>query len=181
MANQGWRSSPSERQHNLTLQRARWQGQALAPAVLASIGPSIGRAAKSAALGQCQNAKRQLGPLKRLRSFLDAQVPAARAFSEIGDDTQICRCEAISAGEIRRIAGFGCSGLNQARSLTRAGMSPCMGPCMGRQCGASVAKVLAVAQGKRQQALGYYAVRLPLKPVTLGDLCALEADAPAAP
>ncbi len=150
---------------------ARWQGVAMAPALLESLGyqPS------AANLARCQEAQRRLAPLQRLRRFLDAQFPPAGAFSEISDDTQVCRCEAISAGEIRRIAGLGCSGVNQARSFTRVGM----GPCMGRQCGASVAKVLAGAQGKPQSALGYFTVRLPLKPVTVGDLCALEADAPA--
>ena len=49
-----------------------------------------------------------------------------------------------------------------------------MGPCQGRQCGYTVAHVLAAAEGRAVPDLGLYRVRPPLKPVTLGELAALD-------
>lgn len=147
---------------------ARWQAIAMAPALLEALSVKPSADLKR----QSRTAKRKLASFGRLRRFLDAQFLPAKAFSKISDDTQICRCEAVSAGEVRRIAALGCSGVNQARSFTRAGM----GPCMGRQCGSSLAIVLAGAQSKPVSAMGHYSVRLPVKPVTVGDLCGLEAD-----
>jgi hypothetical protein len=67
---------------------------------------------------------------------------------------------------------MGCTGPNQAKSFGRAGM----GPCQGRYCGLTVAEVLAAAQGaETPAAVGYFRIRAPLKPVTLGELASLAA------
>ncbi len=116
-----------------------------------------------------QNDQRALMKLIPLRGFLDQQFPPAAAFREPGNDTVICRCEAIKAQEIRQIAKLGCVGPNQARSFTRAGM----GPCMGRQCGNNVSQLLADELGKSVQDVGYYSTRPPIKPITLGQLASL--------
>ena len=56
--------------------------------------------------------------------------PRAGIFAP-SDDTIVCRCEELTAGDIRRAAAIGQPGPNQIKSYTRAGM----GPCQGRQCG----------------------------------------------
>jgi bacterioferritin-associated ferredoxin len=82
------------------------------------------------------------------------------------DATIVCRCEEVTAGEIRAMARLGCIGPNQTKSFSRCGM----GPCQGRWCGATVAELLADAQGKAVADVGYYRIRPPIKPVTLGEL-----------
>ena len=115
--------------------------------------------------------RRALSRLVRLRDFLDRQYPPARAFTDPADDTTVCRCEAITAGEIRALAASGCMGPNQLRAFCRAGM----GPCMGRQCGTAISRIMAKTAGQSIGETGSFTVRVPLKPVTIGDLASLGA------
>ncbi|MCP5072893.1 MAG: FAD-dependent oxidoreductase [Rhodobacteraceae bacterium] len=108
--------------------------------------------------------------LKALRQFIDLQYPPVKTFAAPGDDTVICRCEAVTAGEIRQIARLGCQGPNQARAFTRAGM----GACMGRGCGLSVGRLMAEVTGNDVEQIGQYSTRTPLKPVTLSQLASLN-------
>ncbi|MEJ2176459.1 MAG: (2Fe-2S)-binding protein, partial [Gammaproteobacteria bacterium] len=82
------------------------------------------------------------------------------------DQTIVCRCVEVSAGVIRRIARQTRQGPNQMKAFTRCGM----GPCQGRQCGITVAAIIADEQGRSIEQVGYYRVRPPLKPVSLGQV-----------
>lgn len=104
------------------------------------------------------------------RPFLDAAYPPYREALSPSDPTIICRCEEITAGDIRRYAGLGCLGPNQTKAFGRAGM----GPCQGRYCGLTVTNLLAEANGQTPDETGYYRIRPPLKPVTLGELAGME-------
>jgi NADPH-dependent 2,4-dienoyl-CoA reductase/sulfur reductase-like enzyme len=106
------------------------------------------------------------------RPFLDAAYPPFAGALSPADDTVICRCEEVTAGDIRGYARIGCLGPNQAKAFGRAGM----GPCQGRYCGLTVTALLAAANGQTPEATGYYRIRPPLKPVTLGELAAMDAD-----
>jgi len=86
------------------------------------------------------------------------------------DNTTICRCEEVTAGEIRGYAKLGCLGPNQTKAFGRAGM----GPCQGRYCGLTVTALLADANRQSPDETGYYRIRAPLKPVTLGELAAMD-------
>jgi thioredoxin reductase len=109
---------------------------------------------------------RELAP----RPFLDALfAPRPQVLAPV-DETIVCRCEEITAGEIRARAVVGRPGPNQLKAFTRAGM----GPCQGRQCGYTVMHLLAAAQGRPVEEVGFYRVRPPLKPVTLGELASLD-------
>jgi bacterioferritin-associated ferredoxin len=90
------------------------------------------------------------------------------------DDVMVCRCEEITAGQIRAVVGRGCQGPNQAKSFLRAGM----GPCQGRVCGTAVSELIAAELGTDVADVGYYRIRPPLRPVTVGELAALDLDAP---
>jgi len=48
----------------------------------------------------------------------------------ISDDAIVCRCERITAGEIRKLIRMGIRDLNQIKAITRAGM----GACGGKTC-----------------------------------------------
>jgi len=86
------------------------------------------------------------------------------------DATVICRCEEVTAGQLREGVALGATGPNQLKAYMRCGM----GPCQGRLCGLTVAEVIAEARGKPVAEIGYYNIRPPIKPVTLGELAALD-------
>jgi len=107
---------------------------------------------------------------RAIRPFLDLAYPPAREVLTPSNDTIVCRCEEVTAGDIRRFAAMGCDGPNQTKAFSRAGM----GPCQGRYCGLTVSTLLANANGKTVAETGYYRIRPPIKPLTLGELAQLD-------
>lgn len=108
----------------------------------------------------------RLNELLRIRPFLDA-LYRPRDENRMPDDASIvCRCEEVTAGDIRHFVSLGCHGPNQAKSFGRCGM----GPCQGRQCGLSVTEIIARERGVAPQEVGYFRIRAPIKPLTLGEL-----------
>ncbi len=106
----------------------------------------------------------------RLRPFLDALFRPPKVHRVPADDaTIVCRCEEVTAGDIRRTAALGCPGPNQLKSFCRAGM----GPCQGRLCSLTVTEMLAEANNATPGAVGDYRRRPPVKPLTVGELAAL--------
>ncbi len=101
-----------------------------------------------------------------VRPFLDALYRPSSWLLLPSDETIVCRCEEVRAEEIRSLAKIGCQGPNQMKSFSRCGM----GPCQGRQCGSIVSAILAAEQGRSAQQVGYFRVRPPIKPVSLGQL-----------
>ena len=81
----------------------------------------------------------------------------------------MCRCEEVTAGQIRETVALGVVGPNQMKSFLRCGM----GPCQGRLCGLTVTEMIADSRGVPPQEVGYYRLRPPVKPVTLAELAAL--------
>jgi sarcosine oxidase subunit alpha len=62
----------------------------------------------------------------------EATLPAAKqAPDRIPDEAVVCRCERVTAGEIRRWIRRGIRDLNQIKAITRAGM----GACGSKTCG----------------------------------------------
>jgi NADPH-dependent 2,4-dienoyl-CoA reductase/sulfur reductase-like enzyme len=121
---------------------------------------------------------RALAGYARGRTFLDTLYRPARAFRvPAGDATLVCRCEEVTAGEIRDCVRRGCAGPNQLKAFLRCGM----GPCQGRLCGLTVTELIAESTGRRPQEVGYFRLRPPVKPIGLGELAALpKQDAAAA-
>jgi NADPH-dependent 2,4-dienoyl-CoA reductase/sulfur reductase-like enzyme len=170
----------------------RW-GQACETVYVAGDGGGIGGAKAAelqgrmaalhavAGLGIVSNIKRDdvATPLKRelaaelpIRAFLDRAYAPSEQVLAPHDDTIICRCEEITAGNIRSYAKLGCTGPNQAKAFGRCGM----GPCQGRYCGLTVSELLAAANGQTHDQTGYFRIRPPLKPITIGELAALESE-----
>ena len=101
-----------------------------------------------------------------IRRFLDVLYPPRDEICCPADDVTICRCEELTAGAVRAVVRQGCLGPNQAKAFLRAGM----GPCQGRMCGPIVTEVIANARGVSPDDVGYYRIRPPLKPITVGEL-----------
>ena len=51
----------------------------------------------------------------------------------------VCRCEEVTARQIRDTVRLGCEGPNQMKAFLRCGM----GPCQGRLCGLTVTELIA--------------------------------------
>ena len=103
---------------------------------------------------------------RRLRRFLDQAFMPTAQFQLPEDDTIVCRCEEVTAGEIRQVAANGCMGPNQGKAFTRCGM----GPCMGRKCALTVSQLMAQAHGVSVGEIGHYRIRPPIRPITVGQL-----------
>jgi len=105
----------------------------------------------------------------RGRAFVDALYRPADAFRLPQGDTVVCRCEEITAQQVIATAKQGCPGPNQMKSFLRCGM----GPCQGRLCGLTVTELIARERGIAPADVGYYRLRFPVKPITLGELASL--------
>jgi NADPH-dependent 2,4-dienoyl-CoA reductase/sulfur reductase-like enzyme len=118
--------------------------------------------------------QRELRRHLAIRPFLDALYRAPDAHRIPSDEVVVCRCEEVTAGTVRKSARLGAQGPNQAKAFSRCGM----GPCQGRMCGLTVTEVLASAARRTPQDVGFYRIRPPLKPLTVGELAAAELPPP---
>ena len=161
--------------------------------VMAGDGMGIGGAeaaqatGQSAALGcltelgkidaaECENqAKSVRATLARensIRPFLDFWFQPALHFRVPSDETIVCRCEELTAQDIRDVIDIGIVGPNQLKSYCRAGM----GLCQGRYCGLTVQEIIGQETGREPEDIGYYRLRPPIKPIPLDELAEMEAD-----
>ncbi|ARQ14091.1 opine oxidase subunit A (plasmid) [Rhizobium etli] len=112
---------------------------------------------------------RKLARALRGRSFIEHRFRPGKTFRVPEDEVIVCRCEEITPGKLREVAALGVPGPNQMKAFTRCGM----GPCQGRLCGLTAVELLAQCRGVAPGELGYFRLRPPIKPVTLGELAAL--------
>jgi len=143
-------------------QAAETQGEVTALAIAAQLG-AIDTAARNRSAAPLL---RRLGDVMRIRPFLDSLYRPRDENRVPKDEVIVCRCEEVTAGELRRFVKLGCLGPNQAKSFGRCGM----GPCQGRLCGLTVTEVIADARDVAPATVGYYRIRPPIKPLTLGEL-----------
>ncbi len=161
---------------------------------MAGDGAGIGGAALSALEGQVagysaagslgrlapeqvqQKVDRLKGPLRRERRFAamlgQFYTPGPGIFELAHEDTIICRCEEVTAGDIRAAAADGVRSTTELKALTRLGM----GNCQGRICGELAARILMREAGLREDylasrhATGIFTPRPPIHPVALADM-----------
>jgi NADPH-dependent 2,4-dienoyl-CoA reductase/sulfur reductase-like enzyme len=105
----------------------------------------------------------------RGRMFFDTLYKAPAFFRQPTGDTIVCRCEEVTAGQIRETLKLGVQGPNQLKAFLRCGM----GPCQGRFCGLTVSEIIACERNVSPREIGYYRLRFPTKPITLGELASL--------
>jgi NADPH-dependent 2,4-dienoyl-CoA reductase/sulfur reductase-like enzyme len=123
------------------------------------------------------HSRRQVARLRRFQRGL------ARAFAcptdvihNLADSVIVCRCEGISAGELRASirTDFGPAEVNRLKAITRCGM----GRCQGRFCGLAAAELTAQALGIPLEEVGRLRAQPPVKPIPLG--VSLAENAPVA-
>ncbi|MEA1671994.1 FAD/NAD(P)-binding oxidoreductase [Nitrospirillum sp. BR 11163] len=122
------------------------------------------------------------GELARLRQGMAGYARFAQGLAEafpwpaeqaarLPDDAIVCRCEAISAGELRRVVrDMDAREANRAKAFSRVGM----GRCQGRYCGHAGAEVIAAAAGVPVREVGRLRGQAPVKPLP----AAIEEETP---
>jgi len=140
---------------------AEWAGERAALALLADAGQPVDSAREAsleAKLSQCASFRRGLE-----RAF---PFPADWA-ADVPDSLVICRCEEVTAGQLRQCAhDTGAREMNRLKALTRVGM----GRCQGRTCGVAAAEILAHASGNAIGQVGRLRGQAPIKPLPFAAL-----------
>lgn len=85
----------------------------------------------------------------------------------IDDDVIVCRCEEITAGEIRKaVREYKGESVTEIKRRVRAGM----GLCQGRTCGKLVTRIIQEETGKKPNEILPSTDRPPVRAVTFGEL-----------
>lgn len=136
---------------------AEHSGELAALALLTDLGLPVD-GARAAAL------RLRISRFDRFRRGLEAAFPYPHAQAgDIPDDTIVCRCEVVRAGELRQAAAqWSITEMNRLKAITRCGM----GRCQGRICGGTAAEILARSSGRRIEEVGQPRAQAPLKPLT---------------
>lgn len=117
-------------------------------------------------LGEFDKAVRRLAPaLARERRFQQMYAtlftPGLGLYEWSRDDTILCRCEEITAADVRRAVSLGADSANEAKAIIRCGM----GDCQGRMCNHLVAHCIARETGRPVAEVGLFRARPPILPV----------------
>jgi NADPH-dependent 2,4-dienoyl-CoA reductase/sulfur reductase-like enzyme len=125
----------------------------------AGTGAHATRAARAAVLRQAQHR------MERFRQGLVQAFPwPAEQAAQLPDHAIVCRCECITAGELRRtVTEMGAQEANRAKAFSRVGM----GRCQGRYCANAGAEVIAAAAGVPLEQVGRLRGQAPVKPLAI--------------
>ena len=138
---------------------AEWAGERAALALLSDtgFGADIANAARANAL------EHRLTRARRFRTGLERAFPFPPDWAEHApDDLVICRCEEITAGDLRRtVKTTGATEINRLKALSRVGM----GRCQGRVCAAAAGEILAHCSDQSTEAVGRLRGQAPVKPI----------------
>lgn len=86
------------------------------------------------------------------------------------DDVLVCRCEEVTAGEVRAAIRDGARTLAAIKKRTRAGM----GLCGGRTCARLLARILSEETGRPMAEIAPPPARPPVRPVPAAALAEEE-------
>lgn len=104
---------------------------------------------------------------------LSASPEAAQASALLPDDVLICRCEEITAGQIRQaIREQGANSVTAVKRRVRAGM----GLCQGKSCGRIITRMIAEELGMKPEAIFPAVDRPPVRPVTFSEVGGKQHD-----
>ena len=137
---------------------AEWAGERAALALLADNGVAVDTA-------RAELLEHKLQRLQTFRSGLERAFPFPAGWAaQAPDELVVCRCEHVTAGELRRtVQATGADEMNRLKALSRVGM----GRCQGRSCGVAAAEILAHATGKPVEQVGRLRGQAPIKPIPI--------------
>ena len=137
---------------------AEYRGELAAMALLADRGVA-------ADAGRREQLKTRLKRLMRFRTALERALPYPEGLAAaLADDTIVCRCEGVTAGDIRQSLSLEPDEINRVKAYTRLGM----GRCQGRMCGIAAAEILAHRKGVGLAEIGRLRGQAPIKPLHIG-------------
>jgi NADPH-dependent 2,4-dienoyl-CoA reductase/sulfur reductase-like enzyme len=114
---------------------------------------------------ELQGLRAEQAKMDRFRQGLAQAFPwPAQQAAALPDDAIVCRCEAVTAGDLRRtVSEMGAQEANRAKALCRVGM----GRCQGRYCGHAGAEIIAHAAGVPIEQVGRLRGQAPVKPLSM--------------
>jgi NADPH-dependent 2,4-dienoyl-CoA reductase/sulfur reductase-like enzyme len=113
--------------------------------------------------------RRDLARLRRFqRGLATAFAWPHRLAADLPDAVPVCRCEHITAGEVRQALRqtIGASEVNRVKAATRCGM----GRCQGRFCGLAAAELTAAVMNRPDAPLDRLRAQPPVKPLPIGSV-----------
>jgi NADPH-dependent 2,4-dienoyl-CoA reductase/sulfur reductase-like enzyme len=137
---------------------AELAGERAALALLEDRGHEVGKPHLAAL-------ERALRQIAGFRVALEAAFPfPADIAAGMPDETILCRCEGVTAGEFRHAArALEADEINRAKAFSRCGM----GRCQGRVCGPAAAVVLTAALNLPPERIGRLRSQPPVKPIPM--------------
>jgi NADPH-dependent 2,4-dienoyl-CoA reductase/sulfur reductase-like enzyme len=144
--------------HILGADAAELSGELAGRAVLADRGIKTADA-------RVTNLRRRLRNAHRFASGLSLAFPwPIEHAGKLPDDAVVCRCETITAGELRSVVkATGSNETNRAKAFSRVGM----GRCQGRYCANAAAEIIADCSGTEISAVGRQRGQAPIKPLSI--------------
>jgi len=130
----------------------------------------IGIIGKKEAHFRSRDLLKTLKTMRIARGFLRYVFAPNPSIFKVLDSTMVCRCEAVTAGDIRKVVREGNSNVNDVKLFTRCGM----GQCQGRMCGPALAELTAAELTRSPEFVGTLQVRQPFRPVSLESYCELN-------
>ncbi|NVK33509.1 MAG: FAD-dependent oxidoreductase [Rhodobacteraceae bacterium] len=139
---------------------AELAGRVAARACLADLGLSTDPAAQS----------RDLKRLRKMRRFAEGVASAfpwpAQMVRDLPDETVLCRCEGVTAGELRDTVPLSGPDANRVKSLGRVGM----GRCQGRYCQLAAAELISETTRLSSAEVGRLRAQPPVRPAPVAAL-----------
>ncbi|MPQ83738.1 NAD(P)-binding protein [Pseudomonas sp. MAFF 730085] len=109
--------------------------------------------------------EQQLARIQRFRDGLETAFPFPEQWAaQAPDELILCRCEEVSAGDVRAVVDEGHWEINRVKAHCRVGM----GRCQGRMCGLAAAEIIAERSGRGIQNVGRLRGQAPIKPLPFG-------------
>lgn len=137
---------------------AEMAGELAALTLLADNAQSIDHA-------RSEQLRQRLADIQRFRQGLETAFPFPTDWAvKVPDETIICRCEEVSAGDIRATVKEGHWEINRVKAMCRVGM----GRCQGRMCGLAATELVAHCSGRELQQVGRLRGQAPIKPLPFG-------------
>lgn len=153
-------------------EQSRAQGQLAALAIADDLRP----ASRPARQRQTRSARRQARAAARFSGTVQSLFqPRRDALTALATpDTIVCRCELITRAEVddSLAANPYISTASAAKLQCRVGM----GSCQGRYCESTLSSIISTTRGCTPAQAGYFNAQLPVKPVPVSALAALDTD-----
>ncbi len=115
---------------------------------------------------EAKSLQRDVFRYTKMQTFLDIAFAPKKEMLCPSDETIVCRCEQITAKELREAITDGSYSQDGVKSQTRAGM----GECQGRMCSSAVAEIISQTHGIPLENIEPYRAQFPLIPVHLDEI-----------